>query len=92
MTQQRPYIDTHQEQDDTNNSNNAHFSDVLQVRLSRRKTVLGGMSATAALMLGGLTGCGNSDDTVVPAPTPEPELKLGFNPVAKNLNDVVTVP
>lgn len=95
MTQQRPYIDTHQEQDDTNNSNNAHFNDVLQVRVSRRKTVLGGMSATAALMLGGLTACGNSDDTVVPAPTPvtpEPELKLGFTPVAKNLNDVVTVP
>lgn len=37
MTQQRPYIDTHQEQDDTNHSNNAHFSEVLQVRLSRRK-------------------------------------------------------
>ncbi|HRH92709.1 MAG TPA: PhoX family phosphatase, partial [Agitococcus sp.] len=82
MTEQRPYIDTHQEQDDTNNSNNAHFNDVLQMRVSRRKTVLGGMSATAALMLGGLTGCGNSDDTVVPAATPEPELKLGFTPVA----------
>lgn len=92
MTEQRPYIDTHQEQDDTNNSNNAHFNDVLQMRVSRRKTVLGGMSATAALMLGGLTGCGNSDDTVVPAATPEPELKLGFTPVAKNLNDMVTVP
>lgn len=92
MTQQRPYIDTHQEQDDTNHSNNIHFNEVLQVRLSRRKTVLGGMSAAAALMLGGLTACGNSDDTVVPAPTPEPELKLGFSPVAKNMNDVVTVP
>ncbi|HNP02950.1 MAG TPA: DUF839 domain-containing protein, partial [Agitococcus sp.] len=92
MTQQRPYIDTHQEQDDTNHSVNSHFNEVLQVRLSRRKTVLGGMSATAALMLGGLTGCGNSDDTAVPAATPEPELKLGFTPVAKNLNDVVTVP
>ncbi|MCB1657713.1 MAG: PhoX family phosphatase [Pseudomonadales bacterium] len=90
MTQQRPYIDTHQEQDDTNHSNNAHFSEVLQVRLSRRKTVLGGVSATAALMLGSLTGCSSSsDDDVTPV---APELKLGFTPVAKNLNDVVTVP
>jgi len=94
MTEQKTYIDQHQEETDVNTSKNPHFNELLQTRLSRRQTVISGMSATAAMMLGSvsLAGCGNSDDTVVPAATPEPELKLGFSPVAKNMLDVVTVP
>ena len=94
MTERKTYIDQHQEETDVNTSSNPHFNELLQTRLSRRQTVISGISATAAMMLGSvsLAGCGNSDDTVVPVATPEPELKLGFSPVAKNMLDVVTVP
>jgi uncharacterized protein len=90
MTTQKPYIEQHQEEDDVNTSNNTHFNQLLQTRLSRRQTLLGSMSATAVMMFGSssLAGCAGNDDKLVPA-TP---FKLGFNPVAKNLLDVVTVP
>ena len=92
MTIQKPYIEQHQEEDDVNTSSNTHFNQLLQTRLSRRQTLLGSMSATAVMMFGGasLAGCGGSNSND-PALTPN-GLKLSFNPVAKNLLDVVTVP
>ncbi|MDN3920696.1 PhoX family protein [Roseateles violae] len=84
-----------------NPSANQHIDDILALRLSRRQTLMGGISTTAAALLGGvsLAACGGGDDTVTaapaPAPTPAPAPaapKLGFPAVAKNKNDLVTVP
>jgi uncharacterized protein len=73
----------------TNDSANPHILDVLDARFTRRQTLLGGFSATAAAVFGSagaltLAGCDNDDAT--------PGLTLGFSPVAKSLADVVTVP
>ena len=68
---------------------NTHMDDILAVRLSRRTALKGGVSATAGALLGGLSlsACGGGGDA--PAATP---LTLGFAAVAKNKNDLVTVP
>ena len=70
---------------------NAHMDDILAARLSRRSALKGGVSVTAGALLGGLslTACGGGDD---PAPVLPPALALGFTAVAKNKNDLVTVP
>jgi secreted PhoX family phosphatase len=70
---------------------NAHMDDILAVRLSRRSALKGGVSVTAGALLGGLglSACGGDDD---PVPEASTALALGFNAVAKNLNDLVTVP
>ena len=82
--------------ENSNTSNNLSFDTVLQARLSRRKLLLGsaGTIGTAAFASVGLAACGGSDTPAVVAPpvvVPPPPL-LGFNPVAKNLLDLVTVP
>ena len=77
----------------TNSSSNPSFDQVLQARLSRRSILRGGMASTAALAgatsLGAiaLTACGGSD-----APAAATANLLSFSAVAKNTNDVVTVP
>ena len=88
-----------------NHSPNAHMNDLLGSRLSRRQAIRGGISVTAGTLLGGLslTACGGSGDDdstpatpTAPAPATPVEtpaaLALGFSAVAKNRNDVVTVP
>lgn len=80
---------SHDDADDIgfNDTPNTHFQTVLSERLSRRGLLLGAASATSAVMLGGV---GAAAQAAVP-----PGLmldKLKFNPVAKNVNDVVTVP
>ena len=84
-----------------NASANPHMDDILSARLSRRGALRGGVSVTAAVLLGGMglsaCGGGNSNPAVLPTPTPEPgpvtkSLALGFAAVAKNKKDVVTVP
>jgi secreted PhoX family phosphatase len=85
-----------------NPSSNAHFSDILSARLSRRLALKGGISTTAAALLAGgsLSACGGDDvaetATTTPptttTPTTPAALKLGFTAVAKNKNDLVTVP
>ncbi|MFK4704152.1 secreted PhoX family phosphatase [Roseateles asaccharophilus] len=84
-----------------NTSANPHMADVLAARLSRRQTLRGGMTVTAAALLGGvgLTACSDDDNSPAPAPAPAPTpapapapLKIGFTAVAKNKNDLVTVP
>ncbi|WP_347474234.1 PhoX family phosphatase [Acinetobacter thermotolerans] len=103
MTDYLPY-DENQELDN-NNSNNQHFRDILEISVSRRDLIAKTASGAAALALASsLTGCGNDDDnesTLPPTetmpnppalnPDAKPE-KLSFSPVAKNLNDIVTVP
>ncbi len=69
----------------------AHMDDILAARLSRRSALKGGVSATTAALLGGLglTACGGGNSTATENPK---ALVLGFNAVAKNLSDWVTVP
>ena len=99
MTEQKR-LDPHSVDIDTNPSQNQEFSAILAMRLSRRRAIVSGTSATAAVALGGLglTACGNSDDTVVvpvvakPTPTAKGSVNLGFSSIAKSLEDKVKLP
>ncbi|HSI59012.1 MAG TPA: PhoX family phosphatase [Ideonella sp.] len=70
-----------------NNSHNPDFQSVLDARLSRRSVLGGGVSASAAMMLGGVGAAAQ-------AATPAGKMveKLKFNPVAKSVADMVSVP
>ena len=99
MTELSPY---HEDQElDNNTSDNIHFRDILEQHISRRSLITKTASGAVALTLAStLTGCNdddnNSSNSGGTPPTPvdpnkKPE-KLNFSPVAKNLNDIVTVP
>ena len=83
-----------------NVSNNAHMDDILSARLSRRMALKGGISTTAATLLGGLGLSANASGKPAVAATASPPdmspasmaLKLGFAAVAKNTHDRVSVP
>lgn len=97
MDKQTPY---HEDQElDNNTSNNTHFRDILEQRISRRSLITKTASGAAALtMAASLTACGSDDEdqTTPPPVKPDEKLKrpekLSFKPVAKNLDDIVTVP
>lgn len=95
MTELSPY---HEDQElDNNASNNEHFRDILEQRISRRSLITKTASGAVALALASsLTGCGSDDDgntstTPLADPAEKPK-KLTFKPVSKNLDDIVTVP
>lgn len=99
MTELSPY---HEDQElDNNTSDNIHFRDILEQHISRRSLITKTASGAVAITLAStLTGCNdddnNSSNNGGTPPTPvdpnkKPE-KLNFSPVAKNLNDIVTVP
>ncbi|MDH1405822.1 PhoX family phosphatase [Acinetobacter johnsonii] len=99
MTELSPY---HEDQElDNNTSDNIHFRDILEQHISRRSLITKTASGAVALTLAStLTGCNDDDNksnntgggTTTPVdPNKKPE-KLNFSPVAKNLNDIVTVP
>lgn len=95
MTQPTPY---HEDQElDNNTSDNIHFRDILEQSMSRRSLIAKTASGAVALALAStLTGCNDNNDdnnnsTPAVDPNKRPE-KLNFKPVAKNLNDIVTVP
>jgi len=69
---------------ETNPSNNPHFQDILEARLSRRDALKGGLGVAAGVVLGNYAVLGSEAHAAVPG--------LNFNPVAKNLDDIVTVP
>ncbi len=78
--------------EDSNSSANPTFEQVLSARLSRRGLLRGGLGGTATLMFGtlgtmSLAACGGGDDE----PNTRVE-RLGFNPVAKSIADVLSVP
>ena len=94
MTDLTPY---HEDQElDNNTSNNVHFRDILEQYISRRSLITKAASGAAALALASnLTGCNddkNNSNTTPPVTSIKKPEKLSFNPVAKNLNDIVTVP
>ncbi|MFA3128109.1 PhoX family protein [Acinetobacter pittii] len=98
MTELTPY---HEDQElDNNTSDNIHFRDILEQHISRRSLITKAASGAVALTLAStLTGCNDSDDdsgsnnggTIPVDPNKKPE-KLTFTAVAKNHNDLVTVP
>ncbi|WP_336965689.1 PhoX family phosphatase [Acinetobacter pittii] len=98
MTELTPY---HEDQElDNNTSDNIHFRDILEQHISRRSLITKAASGAVALTLAStLTGCNDSDDdsgsnnggTTPVDPSKKPE-KLTFTAVAKNHNDIVTVP
>lgn len=98
MTELTPY---HEDQElDNNTSDNTHFRDILEQHISRRSLITKAASGAVALTLAStLTGCNDSDDdsgsnnggTTPVDPNKKPE-KLTFTAVAKNHNDIVTVP
>lgn len=85
---------------DNNNSNNIHFRDILEQRITRRSLITKTASGAVALALAStLTGCNddkptsNNNTPTPPATDPNKKpTKLSFSPVSKNLNDIVTVP
>jgi uncharacterized protein len=100
-----PNVELDFNNDDANDSANPHFDEILQQRLNRRHLLRGGFGTATAAALGavGLAACGGGSDDpaaapapAAPAPAPAPSVgsdqKLGFDAVAKNLNDLVTVP
>ena len=97
MTELTPY---HEDQElDNNTSNNTHFRDILDTHISRRSLIKKTASGAAALALASsLVGCNDSNSGNDSKPTPpvtdptKRPTKLTFSPVAKNLNDIVTVP
>ncbi|GAA5632717.1 hypothetical protein Acal02_03373 [Acinetobacter calcoaceticus] len=97
MTELSPY---HEDQElDNNTSDNIHFRDILEQHISRRSLISKTASGAVALTLAStLTGCNDDDNsnnngtpTTPTNPDKKPD-KLTFNAVAKNLNDIVTVP
>lgn len=72
-----------------NESGNTPIGELLEIRLSRRDVLKGGVGATVAFVGTGLAG-GSLD--AFAAPDGRPDFRLGFNPVAKNLQDALTVP
>ncbi len=82
----------------SNESNNTHFSDILNANLSRRRALMGSMAATGALFFGtgSLAGCSDDDkdnnvssgasgSVVAPA-------ALGFTAIDHSVEDVVKLP
>ncbi|MDP3301432.1 MAG: PhoX family phosphatase [Sulfuricurvum sp.] len=76
--------------DDCNNSNNESFNNVLSERLSRRDMMKMSAGLIGATMFGSfMSGC--NDEATPLASSAAAAALLAFTPVAKNLNDVVTV-
>lgn len=99
LTKNHPMSPNGQDSISKNNSNNLSLEEIIEARVSRRNVIKGSLAVVAGSFLGmNLTGCGNSSSsntTTTTTPTVSPaasEVLLGFNPVSKNLNDVVTVP
>lgn len=78
--------------ENSNTSANADFESVLNLRLSRRNMLRGGVVAAGSVLLGGaaLTGCASTGPTSMAAG--KPFSTLGFTPVAKSMADMVSVP
>lgn len=90
LTKNHPMSPNGQDLISKNNSNNLSLEEIIETRVSRRSVIKGSLAVVAGSFLGmNLTGCGSSSNSVSTAVA---EALLSFDPVAKNLNDTVTVP
>ena len=82
--------------EDSNTSKNQDFDAVLNLRLSRRNMLRGGVGAAGSVLLGGaaLTGCASMGTSSMAGGSAMGKQlsSLGFSAVAKSLADVVSVP
>ncbi len=65
--------------EDSNTSDNPHFQEILNARVSRRSVVRGGIGITATMMVGGagLVGCSDdNNDLIITPPAKETERKV----------------
>ena len=79
----------HRHDDDicANESNNPTLESMVNARLSRREMLVGGLGAAAAFTAGSAGLLASAEAKALPA-----GFSLSFNPVAKSLADVVSVP
>jgi len=90
LTKNHPMSPNGQDSISKNNSNNLSLEEIVDSRVSRRTLLKGALAVAAGSFLGlNLTGCGSNTNNISTAAS---NVLLGFDPVAKNLNDVVTVP
>lgn len=92
LTKNHPMSPNGQDLISKNNSNNLSLEEIIETRVSRRSVIKGSLAVVTGSFLGlNLSGCGsnNSNSNISTATA---EALLSFNPVSKNLNDVVTVP
>ena len=77
--------------EDSNNTANPQFDQILATRLSRRNILRGsmGMAGMGLIGAGGLTACATGAPM---GPVAHAIARLGFKPVAKSLADQVIVP
>ncbi|UCV16378.1 PhoX family protein [Quatrionicoccus australiensis] len=89
LTKHHPDSPNGQDDVSKNTSGNPGFTDILNVRLSRRNVLKGGFGlAASSFMSVGLAGClsnSKSDDS-------NDSFSLGFTVVAKSLADVLSIP
>ena len=82
----------HHDEEDHNTSGNASLMDIVDARLSRRNLMRVSLGTAGSAVLGALplAACGGGGSS---APLRNPiALAAGFSAVARNTNDVVTVP
>lgn len=89
----------HEEEENSNTSGNPSLMDVLDARLSRRNALRLGVGSAGTAVLAACGGGSDAASAPAPAPAPVPApgvsrkpITLAFEPVAKNLDDRVTVP
>ena len=88
LTKHHPNSPNGEDDVSKNNSGNRSFEAVLDARLARRSVLKGGFGLAAGSFMGvGLSACGGGSSDAA-----DNSFKLGFAAVAKNLNDIVTLP
>jgi uncharacterized protein len=107
MSMKSSALDAMNDHEDCNQSNNPRFADIVNQRVNRRSMLRGSTASAGGAVLAsfGLAACGGggtdvpatSATSATPAPAPTAVAstrleKLSFPPVAKNINDVVTIP
>ena len=87
LTKHHPNSPNGEDDVSKNHSGNLSFDTVLEARLARRSLLKGGFGLAATGFMGlGLSACGGSGGDSASS------FKLGFTAVAKNMNDLVTLP
>lgn len=82
------------DQEDSNDSGNPALVDVVQARMQRRRFLMASAGAVAVAGFGPALLAGCAAGEAVPRPRAESARRstLGFRPVAKSVDDVLTVP